>query len=239
MSDQRKPFKQPPKRFQPRGLSVLYEDHDILVIDKAPGLLTMSTDRKWDQTAYSLLTDYVRKGDSKSKKRIFIVHRLDKDTSGVLVFAKSEKAKRFLQDEWGEFQKTYLALVHGRLEKKEGVISSYLAENRAHKMYSVRDRSKGKLAKTAYKILKESRRYSLLEVNLLTGRKNQIRVHLAEEGHPVVGDKLYGKKGTKAKRLGLHAATLRIQHPYTKEWMAFEARKPGFFNQLFRVGAEK
>lgn len=239
MSGQRKPFKQPPKRYQPRGVPVLYEDHDIIVVDKACGILTISTDRPRDITAYTLLTDYVRKGDAKSKKRIFIVHRLDKDTSGVVVFAKTEAAKRFLQDEWSQFQKKYLAVVHGRLEEKEGVITSYLAENKAYNMYSVKNPSQGKLAKTAYKVLKESSQYSLLEIDLLTGRKNQIRVHFSERKNPVVGDKLYGRKGIRMKRLGLHAASLTLQHPFSKETMTFEARTPGFFNQLFKVSTKK
>jgi 23S rRNA pseudouridine1911/1915/1917 synthase len=232
MPPQRKPFKQPPKRYQPRGIPILYEDHDIVVVDKASGILTISTGRPQDLTAYSLLTDYVRKGDPKSRKRVFIVHRLDKDTSGVVVFAKTEEAKRFLQDEWPSFKKTYFAVVHGRLEEKEGTITSYLAENSVYNMYSVKDPSKGKLAKTAYKVMRESKQFSLLEIDLLTGRKNQIRVHFSEKGNPVVGDKLYGLKD-RMKRLGLHAASLTLLHPHSKEEMTFSTRMPGFFRTLF------
>ena len=148
MPENRKAFKRPPKRYQPRGLSILYEDHDILVVEKASGILTVSTNRPTDNTAYFLLTNYVRKGDQKSKKRVFIVHRLDRDTSGVIVVAKTETAKRYLQDEWQEFDKKYFAVVNGTIEEKEGVITSYLAENSAYNMYSVKDASKGKLAKT-------------------------------------------------------------------------------------------
>ncbi len=187
-----KKFKQPPKKYQPRGLSILYEDRDILVVDKVSGLLTVSTDRVREQTAYYLLNDYVRKGNSKSRNRIFIVHRLDRDTSGLLVFAKSEDAKRFLQDEWQSFQKKYHAVVRGSLPEKEGLLSSYLTENSAHKMYSVADPRKGKLAKTQYRVLKESSGYSLLEIDLLTGRKNQIRVLFADIGCPVAGYKKFG-----------------------------------------------
>lgn len=136
----------------------------------------------------------MRKGNLKSKNRVFIVHRLDRDTSGVLVFAKTEDAKRYLQDRWPEFSKKYYAVVQGTLPEKEGVISSYLAENRAHRVYSVADPAKGKLAKTGFRVVKESKSYTLLEIELLTGRKNQIRVHFAEKGHPVVGDKVYGEK---------------------------------------------
>ena len=227
-----KKFKPPPKRFQPRGLSILYEDHDILVVNKTHGLLTVSTDRIKENTAYYLLTDYVRKGVQKSRNRIFIVHRLDRDTSGVMVFAKNEKSKRYLQDEWQKFTKKYSAVIHGRLPKKEGIITSYLAENSIHKMYSIADPKRGKLAKTGYKVLKESKNFSLLEVELLTGRKNQIRVHFSEQNCPVAGDKVYGKKEKGIKRLTLHAASISIIHPHTKKMMTFEAKIPGYFESL-------
>lgn len=235
MPPNRKTFKRPPKRFQPRGVPVLYEDHDILVVDKVSGLLTVSTNRVRENTAYFLLTDYVRKGDHKSKNRLFIVHRLDRDTSGVIVFAKNEAAKRFLQDEWSTFQKKYFAVVHGKLDQEEGVISSYLAENAVHRMYSVKDPTQGKLAKTGYKVLKESTQYSLLEIDLLTGRKNQIRVHFADARHHVVGDKQYGRKEEKSiKRLALHAASMSLIHPCSKEKMTFETRMPTYFRSLMK-----
>ncbi|MCK5197392.1 MAG: RluA family pseudouridine synthase [Spirochaetales bacterium] len=230
----RKKFKNPPKRFHPKGLSVLYEDYDILVVDKRSGLLTMSTDRVKENTAYFLLTDYVRKGNSKSKNRIFIVHRLDRETSGVLVFAKTESAKRYLQDGWSKFSKKYYAVVHGHLPEKEGLITSYLTENSIHRMYSVSDPKDGKLSKTQYKVIKESKYYSLLEIELLTGRKNQIRVHLAEKGCPVAGDKIYGEKGRGIKRLTLHAASVTITHPHTKEKMTFKTEVPVYFESLVK-----
>ncbi len=222
-------FKRPPKKYQPKGLTVLYEDRDILVVDKSSGLLTVSNDKVREKTAYFLLTDYVRKGNSKSKNRIFIVHRLDRDTSGVLVFAKHESAKRFLQGAWQDFRKTYHAVVHGRLDEKEGVITSYLAENQAHKMYSVRDTKQGKLAKTGYRVVREIGEYSLLEIDLLTGRKNQIRAHLSEKGFPVVGDRKYGKKQHGSRRLSLHASSLTLVHPYTKKELTFTAPLPHHF----------
>jgi len=234
MQESKKIFKSPPKRFHPRGLSVLYEDYDILVVDKRSGLLTVSNDRVKENTAYYLLTDYVRKGNQKSKNRIFIVHRLDRDTSGVLVFAKNENAKRYLQDAWPEFSKKYYAVVHGRLPENEGLITSYLTENRIHRMYSARDPKKGKLAKTQYKVLKESRNYSLLEIKILTGRKNQIRVHFAEKGCPVAGDKIYGGNEKGIKRLTLHAASITIYHPHTKAKMLFEAKIPVYFESLVK-----
>ena len=232
MRESQKTFKSPPKRYQPRGLSILYEDHDLLVADKRSGLLTVSNEKVRENTAYYLLNNYVRKGNQKSRNRIFIVHRLDRDTSGIIVFAKNENAKRYLQDEWQGFKKKYYAVVHGTLPKKEGVISSYLVENRVHRMYSVDDPKKGKFAKTGYKVLRESENYSLLEIDLLTGRKNQIRVHFLEKGCPVAGDKMYGKKEKGIKRLTLHAASLTILHPYTKEKMTFETKIPAYFQSL-------
>ncbi len=225
-------FKSPPKRYQPKGLSILYEDRDILVVDKVNGLLTVSNEKVRENTAYFLLNTYVRKGNQKSRNRVFIVHRLDRDTSGIIVFAKNENAKRYLQEKWQGFEKKYYAVVHGTLPMKEGVLTSYLAENRAHKMYSVDDPQIGKLAKTGYKVLRESKKYSLLEIDLLTGRKNQIRVHFAEKGCPVAGDKKYGEKIKGIKRLTLHAASITILHPYTKEKMTFKTKVPAYFESL-------
>ena len=228
------PFKRPPRRYQPRGLSILHEDRDILVVNKVSGLLTVSSEKVRENTAYFLLNDYVRKGNQKSRHRVFIVHRLDRDTSGILIFAKNEDAKRYLQAEWEGFQKTYHALVRGTMRRKNGVITSYLAENSIHKVYSVSDSKKGKLARTGYKVLQESSEYSLLEIELLTGRKNQIRVHLAENGCPVAGDQKYGAKEKDVKRLMLHATSLTIEHPYSKETMTFETRIPGLFTSLMK-----
>jgi len=232
MPRSQKKFKAPPKRFHPKGLSILYEDHDILIADKVSGLLTVSNDKVKDNTAFYLLTHYVRKGNQKSRKRVFIVHRLDRDTSGLIVFAKSEEAKLYLQDEWQDFKKKYYAVVNGSLAEKEGEISSYLAENNAYRMYSVKDPEKGKFAKTGYKVLRESKKYSLLEVSLYTGRKNQIRVHLADAGCPVAGDKKYGEKEKEVKRLALHASSLTIIHPNTKEPMTFQTKIPAYFKSL-------
>ena len=233
MPPRQKKFKAPPKRFQPRGLTILYEDQDIIVVDKVSGLLTVSTDRTKDNTAYFRINNYVRKGNAKSRNRVFIVHRLDRDTSGVLVFAKDEKAKRFLQDNWHSFDKKYLAVVHGKITPETDIISSYLAENSIFKMYSTDDPAKGKLAKTKYTRLQESKDYSLLEVELLTGRKNQIRVHLADRKCPVAGDKKYGKKKG-VKRLCLHSVSLDFLHPYTGEELHFSTKMPSYFRTLMK-----
>ncbi|MCX5634058.1 MAG: RluA family pseudouridine synthase [Phycisphaerae bacterium] len=216
----------------PRGLEILYEDDCLIVIDKPAGLLTVGTASNKTKTAYYVLTDYVRKGCAKSRNRIFIVHRLDQWTSGVLIFAKSEEVKMRLQEQWKDTQKKYLAIVHGRLLQKEGIITSYLAENKAFVVYSTKDPAKGKLSHTAYKVLKETKQLSLLEVNLLTGRKNQIRVHLADIGHPVAGDRKYGKADDGLKRLALHAKSISFKHPTTGRLMTFESKIPSYFNNL-------
>lgn len=216
----------------PRGMAILHEDDDILVVDKPAGLLTMGTDREKVKTAYYVLTNYVRKGYAKSRKQLFIVHRLDRGTSGVLIFAKTEAAKKALQDQWEDTTKIYLAVVQGRLAKKEGTISTYLAENRAHFVYTTSDPKKGKLSKTAYRVLQETKEFSLLEIDLITGRKNQIRVHLANAGHPVVGDKKYGKGDKAHKRLALHAKSISFKHPSTGKPLTCEAEVPKYITTL-------
>ena len=220
------------------GLVILHEDRDIIVVDKPPGLLTIGTDREKSRTAYFILTDYVHKGWARSRKRIFIVHRLDRESSGILIFAKSEDAKFCLQKRWNETKKQYLAVVHGGFEKKLDTITSYLAENKAHVVYSTSDRRRGKLSHTAYRVLKETRGLSLLEVDLLTGRKNQIRVHLAESGHPIVGDRKYGAGNEAHKRLALHARSISLRHPCSGRQLTFETEIPAYFTKLVgRVSA--
>jgi tRNA pseudouridine32 synthase/23S rRNA pseudouridine746 synthase/23S rRNA pseudouridine1911/1915/1917 synthase len=238
MNEKQKNFKNPYKKFEPKGLTILYEDRDLLVVDKAAGLLTMSDSKGASTTAHELLNNYVRRGNPKSRNRIYIVHRLDRETSGVLVFAKSEEAKAYLQNEWQTFQKKYYAVVCGKMAEKEGLITSYLAENSALKMYSTSDEKNGKLAKTSYRVLKEGPHFSLLEVELLTGRKNQIRVHLADKGCPVAGDEKYGDKNKSFKKLTLHSGSLTLTHPYTKESLTFSALVPAYFELLVK-GAQK
>jgi RluA family pseudouridine synthase len=214
------------------GLMVLYEDRDILVVDKPAGLLTIGTDSEKTRTAYFILTNYVRQGHRKSRNRIFIVHRLDRETSGVLIFAKSIKAKSYLQQQWENTEKKYLALVHGRCRKASETISSYLAENKAHFVYSTSDRTLGRFSRTAYRVLKQTKDFALLEVDLLTGRKHQIRVHLADIGHPVVGDTKYGKEDNGSRRLALHAYSISVTHPFTRERLTFKTEVPAYFNRL-------
>jgi tRNA pseudouridine32 synthase/23S rRNA pseudouridine746 synthase/23S rRNA pseudouridine1911/1915/1917 synthase len=219
-------------KFLPRGLAILYEDADILVVDKPAGLLTIATTRDETRTAYFMLTDYVRRGYARSPKRLFIVHRLDRDTSGVLVFAKTAEAKLRLQDNWKETEKKYLAVVHGRVAKSSQTITTYLAENKAHVVYSTPSAAEGKLSHTAYRVLRQTKDFTLLEVELLTGRKHQIRVHLAGIGHPVVGDTKYGRAKDSQRRLALHARSLSLTHPASGKRLTFEAGVPAFFNQL-------
>jgi RluA family pseudouridine synthase len=211
---------------------ILYEDRDILVVDKPAGLLTMGTDSDKTRTAYFFLTDYVRKGYSKSRNRIFIVHRLDRETSGVVIFAKNIEAKVRLQDQWKDTEKKYLAVVHGQCARMSGTITTYLAENKAHIVYSTSDRTRGKLSTTGYKVLKQTKDSALLELDLWTGRKHQIRVHLAGIGHAVIGDRKYGKEDRDHTRLALHARSISFKHPFSRQQLTFEAQVPVYFNRL-------
>ena len=224
--------KRPPAKYQPKGLKVLHEDKDIIVVEKPCGLLTMGTERDKSRTVHTILNEYVRKGDPRSRNRIYIVHRLDRETSGILIFAKSEAAKIFLQEHWQETDKRYLTIVHGSLTPKEGTISSYLTENSAFTVYSTPDPAVGKLSHTEFTVLKETKGFSLLEIHLLTGRKHQIRVHLSEKGHPVVGDKKYGKGNDAHTTLALHARSISFTHPVSGKRLSFETGIPVFFTRL-------
>lgn len=224
--------KLPPKKYQPKGLAVLHEDKDIIVVEKPCGLLTMGTERDKSRTAHTILNEYVRKGDSRSRNRVYIVHRLDRETSGILVFAKSEAAKNFLQEHWQETEKRYLTIVYGSVAPKTATISSYLTENSAFTVYSTSDPARGKLSHTEYTVLKEAKGFSVLEIHLLTGRKHQIRVHLSEKGHPVVGDKKYGTGHDSYGTLALHARSLSFTHPVTGKRLHFTTGTPEFFTRL-------
>ncbi|HYA85730.1 MAG TPA: RluA family pseudouridine synthase [Nitrospirota bacterium] len=226
-------------KFLPKGIVVLYEDKDILVVDKPSGLLAVATEREKSRTARAILTDYIRKGCGRCSKHLYVVHRLDRDTSGILLFAKSEEAKLLLQDRWKQTEKKYLAVVHGRCEKSSGTITSYLAEDKRYNVYTTSDSAKGKLSQTAYTVLRLTKRYSLLKVVLLTGRKNQIRVHLASIGHPIVGDTKYGKEDDPQPRMALHAWSISFKHPYSGQELSFTSEVPLFFSTLVgRVGQD-
>jgi tRNA pseudouridine32 synthase / 23S rRNA pseudouridine746 synthase len=222
----------PPAKYQPKGLKVLYEDKDIIVVDKPCGLLSIGTDRDKSRTVHTILNEYVRKGNPHSRNRVYIVHRLDRETSGILILAKSEQAKTFLQGHWQETVKRYLTVVYGSLAPKAGTISSYLTENSAFTVYSTPDPALGKLSHTEYTTLKENKGFSLLEIHLLTGRKHQIRVHLSEKGHPVVGDKKYGRGNDAYTTLALHARSISFTHPVSGKRLTFETGIPVFFTRL-------
>jgi RluA family pseudouridine synthase len=227
-----------PHRHKPQGMTILYEDRDIIVIDKSAGLLTTKAPYEKQRTAQQILTNYVRKGNSKSTAQVFAVHRLDRETSGVLVFAKSYKAMEILKKQWKDTTKKYIAVVHGILPEKSGIITSYLTENEDYEVSSIDDPKKGELAKTKYRVIKEAKRVSLLEIELLTGKKNQIRVHLSEQGHPVVNDDKYGRKGKIAGRLALHSRCLSFNHPFSSKRLTFEAKIPEFFDTFFQERGE-
>ncbi|MCG3089483.1 RluA family pseudouridine synthase [Sporosarcina cyprini] len=211
------------------GISILFEDDDLLVIDKEAGLLSVSAKDKKEMTAFSQAASYVRKMNPKS--RIFVVHRLDRDTSGVLVFAKNEKMKQDLQNNWNELvrRREYTALVEGKVKKEEGTIKSWLKETKTFKIYSSPVDNGGQLAITHYRKIRSAQQFTLLEVLLETGRKNQIRVHMEEIGHPIVGDRKYGSTVNPIKRLGLHASALEVIHPKTGKVMRFESEVPAEF----------
>lgn len=216
------------------GIRIMYEDDDIIVIDKPPGLLSMATDKERDQTAYRILTDYVQL--SQPNNRIFIVHRLDRETSGVMMFAKIESIQQSLQNEWRDVvkERLYTVVVEGQVTKKEDTIKTWLKESKTHTMYVSRP-GDGVVAVTHYKVLKSSSSYSLLEVELETGRKNQIRVHMQSIGHSVAGDKRYGAKTRPISRLTLHARVLSFLHPVTGELLKFETNIPPAFQRLVPV----
>jgi len=228
-------------KFLPKGLVILFEDRDILVVNKPAGLLTVATETEKVHTAHFALTDYVRKGYARSRKELHVVHRLDRQTSGVLIFAKTETAKLNLQGRWKQTEKEYLAVVHGKFTERSGTITSYLTENRTSQVvYTTTDTAAGKLSHTAYKVLRETKMFSLLAVWPLTGRKNQIRVHLADSGHPVVGDRKYGRKNERRDRMALHARSIRFNHPFSGKSLFFEADVPEPFHKLVgRIEREK
>ncbi len=228
-----KQIKPVPFKHRPKGLTILYEDMDVIVVDKSSGLLTVKANYEREKTAHHILTDYIRRGDVKSRKQLFVVHRLDRETSGVLVFAKSFEAMENLKQQWPTVDKKYLAIVHGIMADKSGTISSYLFENEEYEVYSVRDTARGKLAVTRYRVIKETNKFSLVEIDLLTGKKNQIRVHLLEKGHPIVNDEKYGNGARRGGRLALHSQYLTFNHPYSGKRMTFEAEVPEIFRNYF------
>lgn len=211
------------------GLKIIYEDDLFLVIDKPYNLLTVATDKEKEKTSYVEVNKYIKQGNPKNK--VFVLHRLDKDTSGVLVFCKNETVKNELQDKWNDIvtRREYYAVVEGNLTKKEGTLKSYLKESKTKMVYST-NKYEGKLAITEYRVIKENNKYSLVNINLLTGRKNQIRVHFKDIGHPLVGDKKYGSEIDPILRLCLHAS--KLSFTYNNKEYTFESEIPSKMNSL-------
>ncbi len=215
-------------------LKILYEDDELIAIDKPAGLLTIADDKEREATAYRYMMDYVREEDP--LKRIYVVHRIDKETSGVLIFSKSEELRDALQDKWNELVETreYIAICEGRFEKKEGTRISYLLPTKTNLMYSSHKRGDGQKAITHYEVITENEEYSLVRVKLDTGRKNQIRVHMKDLGHMVVGDDKYQSNLDPIHRLGLHNRVLEFDHPLkANKHFKFIADTPKEFLNLF------
>lgn len=209
----------------PALLDIVYEDGEFLVINKPAGMLAIANEKERYMTAYRLAMEYVRGKSSRS--RIFVVHRLDRDTSGVMIFAKNEAIKCALQDNWDTCAKlrSYVAVTEGTPEPRNGRIENFLRETESHFVYTARMRG-GKFAVTSYKVRKSDPEYALVDVDIKTGRKNQIRVHMSGMGCPIAGDKKYGAKTNPIRRLCLHANKLVIVHPNTGAEMVFEAPVP-------------
>ena len=219
------------KKINDYNLDILYEDDYLIAINKPSGLLSISNDKEKEITAYRMVSDYVKKND---RKYIFVVHRLDQDTSGILLFCKDEKIRDRMQDNWNTIVKKrgYVAIVDGKMTGS-GTIHTYLLENRNQFIYSSKN-NKGKEAITHYSSLKNNNSYSLVQVFIDTGRRNQIRVHLSERGYPIVGDKKYKCKTNPIKRLCLHANILEFIHPVTKKIIHLESEIPNDMKKLVK-----
>ncbi|MDR3401325.1 MAG: RluA family pseudouridine synthase [Chthoniobacter sp.] len=213
-------------------IKIQFEDATLIVIEKPADLLTIASEAEQEKTAYFQLTDHLRGGDERARERVWIVHRLDRETSGVMVFAKTPEAKTALQSGWDKAEKRYQAVVEGSLSNDKGTFESWLDETSPFKVFSGPRSANTRHAVTHYRVVKRNRGRTLVELTLETGRRHQIRVHLADAGCPVVGDSKYGAKTNPAKRLGLHAWTLRFPHPVTGQEMRFESALPAELARL-------
>ena len=217
-------------------LRIIFEDAHLIVVEKKEGLLTVSTGKSEETTAFSILKNHVKKANPQN--RIYVVHRLDRETSGILVFAKSRDIQLALQENWHRNVKrrVYVALVEGKVVKPKDTIVSWLTENeKSLKIHSSTFDNGGQQAVTHYRVIKSDNRFSLLEIELETGRKNQIRVHMQSIGHPIVSDKKYGSVSNPIGRLGLHARMLEFKHPVSQEVVSFETPVPRNFLHLFHA----
>lgn len=214
-------------------IKIIYEDKNIIVVNKPSNLLTISTDKEKEKTLYHLVSNYLKKINKNTK--VFVIHRLDKETSGIVMFAKSEKIKQIYQNNWDNLIKYrgYVAVVNGNLEKKDCTITQYLKEGNNFYVYPT-DKNSGKLAITHYKVIKSNQKYSLLDIEIKTGRKNQIRVALQSINHPIVGDNKYGSKDNSLKKLGLCAYKLLIINPINNQELKFEIEIPNSFTKIVK-----
>lgn len=218
---------------RPIKLDIIYEDDEFIVINKQNGLLSIESDTEKTVTAYKLVLEYMQRKDKFA--RAFQVHRIDKETSGVLMFTKTYELREAMQKNWNRLVKTreYLAVVEGVMDKKKDTIVSYLKETATHLMYDSKNPEDGLKCVTHYEVVEESLKYSLLDVKIDSGRKNQIRVAMSTMGHPIVGDDKYGKPTNPLNRLGLHATILEIRHPITGKLYTFKAKAPSVFMKPF------
>ncbi|MDQ3120584.1 MAG: RluA family pseudouridine synthase [Verrucomicrobiota bacterium] len=215
-----------PKTTLAFGMKVYHEDATVIVIDKPENFLSVASVAEPEKTAYFQLTDYLRRGQAHARDRIWIVHRLDRETSGLMVFAKTEEGKHALQTGWDRVLKRYEAVVEGNLPKAEGTMESHLNETNPFRVYSAPASPETRLAVTHFRVLARGQKRTLVELILGTGRRHQIRVHLADLGCPIVGDEKYGSKTNPAHRLGLHACGLKFLHPVTQQELSFESPLP-------------
>lgn len=216
--------------FRSKDIDIVYEDPYLLVVDKRPGLLSMSNNTR-QETVQTVLNRYLEKGGGRNTSHL--VHRLDRDTSGLMVYAKDVQTQQTLIRGWQELvtDRRYIALVSGELEKPDGVVRSWLTEDKRFIIHSSKVDNGGQYAVTHYHLLEKGNGYSLVELELETGRKNQIRVHMADLGHPVVGDHKYGSDDDSIRRLGLHAYMLCFRHPVTGKYLRFETPVPECFER--------
>ena len=223
-----------PKTALASGMKVYFEDATLIVIDKPENFLSVASVAEQEKTAYFQLTDYLRRGSSHARDRIWIVHRLDRETSGLMVFAKTPEAKQALQAGWDKVEKKYEAIVEGSLPKGHGTFESHLNETNPFKVYSAPRSTETRHAITRYRVVARNPKRTLVELTLQTGRRHQIRVHLADIGCPIVGDEKYGAKTNPAHRLGLHSCGLKFLHPATQEEMNFTSPLPKELARLVR-----
>ena len=218
-----------------KDLPIIYEDKELIVINKPSGLLSVASDNEKGRTAYRLVMDYIRQFDKHD--RIYVVHRLDEDTSGVLCFAKNEKIRDLLQKNWADIvtKRGYYAIVEGVMEKQSDTYIDYLKENSLNLMYVSNSKVDSKRCVTKYTVIKSNANYSLLDIDIETGRKNQIRVQLGHRNHHVIGDDKYGEPSDPLKRLGLHSYELSFIHPLTKKAMKFVAPMPKEFKDFMHL----